>query len=160
MGGSFLYMQAPSPPLKRRKLSNGSDAPVEKPSTTNSTNPSSGIVTRYTYSSSDGTLTEKKPRETLESSTTKVLNYLQTVGSATFKEINENTDVSYRRTSDILNILKQTPLIEKTGPKKEDPFVFCGDIKLDEPIDVRTIIQDIETEKETIKKLKQKLNEA
>ena len=69
-------MQAPSPPLKRRKLSNGSDAPVEKPSTTNSTSmfsfnfcknilfcfifedPSSGIVTRYTYSSSDGTLTE------------------------------------------------------------------------------------------------------
>ena len=32
----FLNMQAPSPPLKRRKLSNGSDKSVER-STTNGT---------------------------------------------------------------------------------------------------------------------------
>jgi len=37
---------------------------------------------------------------------------------------------------------------------------IAGNIILNETFDVRTIMQDIEKEKETIKKLKQKLNEA
>mmetsp|Transcript_32977 Transcript_32977/g.56373 ORF Transcript_32977/g.56373 Transcript_32977/m.56373 type:complete len:140 (-) Transcript_32977:31-450(-) len=112
-----------------------------------------------TYFDFEEEVDQDRKSYSLEDGTVEVLNVLQTKGKITLKELSEQTDVPYRRSSDILNVLKTTPLLARNGSKRIDPYIFCANIPLNETINLKTIEDEIAKEKEKIKQLQTKLKE-
>merc|ERR1712232_911384 len=72
----------------------------------------------------------------------------------TFHDINESLEIPYRRSSDILNVLSTTPLVER-GKGINASLSFCDGLQFKNPVNVATILQDIEYEKEKIAQLQE-----
>lgn len=81
---------------------------------------------------------EKTRREGLEESTSRILQFLQTRGKMPFKDIHKELTIDYRRAYDILNVLLTTPLVTRTGKKRENklPYVYSDGKPLSEPVSI------------------------
>ncbi|KAJ3423448.1 transcription factor e2f [Anaeramoeba flamelloides] len=99
---------------------------------------------------------EVKPKkETLEECTIRTLELLQLRGQMVFKDIFTELGIGYRRAYDILNVLLTTPLLTKKGKKRESnmPYVYLDGEPLPENVDVRNVLEQIESEEQQIKVL-------
>mmetsp|Transcript_36100 Transcript_36100/g.61958 ORF Transcript_36100/g.61958 Transcript_36100/m.61958 type:complete len:142 (+) Transcript_36100:185-610(+) len=96
----------------------------------------------------------------IEDCTALVMKYFQKRGTATFKEMNSELNIPYRRASDILNILDTTPLIAKSKiHPRISPISFCGGTSTTEPYEIKSIMEEIEFEKNKILELQQLIKE-
>eukprot|EP00324_Dicrateria_rotunda_P003597 CAMPEP_0206159542 /NCGR_PEP_ID=MMETSP1474-20131121/5932_1 /ASSEMBLY_ACC=CAM_ASM_001110 /TAXON_ID=97495 /ORGANISM="Imantonia sp., Strain RCC918" /LENGTH=145 /DNA_ID=CAMNT_0053560327 /DNA_START=87 /DNA_END=524 /DNA_ORIENTATION=+ len=92
----------------------------------------------------------------LSKCTASILEYLQIQGSAGFRQISDDLDITQRRTSDVLSVLVTTPLVHKQIRPDKNTYNFCAG-KLSEPVDIKEIRQEIEKEKKKISDLKKAL---
>ncbi|KAJ3430968.1 transcription factor e2f [Anaeramoeba flamelloides] len=94
----------------------------------------------------------KPKKETLEECTIRTLELLQLRGQMVFKDIFTELGIGYRRAYDILNVLLTTPLLTKKGKKRESnmPYVYLDGEPLPENVDVRNVLEQIESEEQQI----------
>ncbi|KAL0222496.1 hypothetical protein RCL1_002350 [Eukaryota sp. TZLM3-RCL] len=92
---------------------------------------------------------EKKPgkREGLEETTQRIIQLAQSKGSILFKDIHQILNIDYRRAYDILNVLQTTPIIVKTGKKRDNqqPYHWADGKPLPYPVPVDTLAEDLAT---------------
>jgi len=101
-----------------------------------------------------------KRKEGLEESSLKIISLLQKKGKMIFKDIHETLAIDYRRAYDILNILQTTALIVRTGKKRENkmPYVYQDGSCLEDPVDLRDLLDDLKQEEETNRIMQQRVN--